>query len=158
MKTYITLNVHHSTTQLQVHVVRKKHVAVRDLPVSSHSLNSRGLFGMDHTHHVYRGVILQLGLVIVLLVVLVTLHLSHFHVVNQQRIILNAAVANMVALCLLIGQLILVLYKRKTLGMNNIIEFSNISVVLLLAYSQLTLLAMSLEDFAATMGMASSFT
>ncbi len=64
---------------------------------------------MDHTQHVHWAVILQLGLVVVLLVVLVTLQLSHLHVVNQQRVILEAAEANMVASGFLISQLVLVL-------------------------------------------------
>ena len=62
---------------------------------------------MSKTHHVHWGVILQLGLVVVLLVVLLTLHFGHVHVVNQQRIVLEAAEANMVAFCLFISQLIL---------------------------------------------------
>ena len=65
------------------------------------------MFGMRKTHHVHWRVILQLGLVVVLLVVLVTLHFGHLHVVNQQRIILEAAEANMVALVLLISLFIL---------------------------------------------------
>ena len=52
---------------------------------------------MSQTDHVHWGVILQLGLVVVLLVVLVTLQLSHLHVVNQQRIVLEAAETNVVA-------------------------------------------------------------
>lgn len=67
------------------------------------------MLGVSQTHHVYWGVILQLGLVVVLLVVLVTLQLSHLHVVNQQRIVLEAAEANMVASGFLICQLVLVL-------------------------------------------------
>ena len=62
---------------------------------------------MSKTHHVHWGVILQLGLVVVLLVVLLTLHFGHVHVVNQQRIVLEAAEANMVALFLLISLFIL---------------------------------------------------
>ena len=73
---------------------------------------------MGHAHHVNWCVILQLGLVVVLLVVLVTLQLSHLHVVNQQGIVLEAAEANVVALCLLVSQLVLVLFKRKTLVMS----------------------------------------
>ena len=125
MKTYIALNLHHFATPLQVKVVRQENEAVRNLSVSSHSLNSRGMLGLDHTHHVHWGVILQLGLVVVLLVVLLALHLRHSHVVNQQRIVLDAAEANMVASGLLVSQLVLVLYKRKTLAiMNNTTKLS----------------------------------
>ena len=88
-------------------VVRKKHVAVRDLSVTSIGLNSRGVLGVCQTHHVYWGVVLQLGLVVVLLVVLLALHLSYLHVVNQQRIVLDAAEANMVASGLLVSLFIL---------------------------------------------------
>ena len=78
-----------------------------DLSVSSHSLNSRAVLGMDHTQHVHWGVILQLDLVVVLLVVLVTLQFGHLHVVNQQRIILEAAEANMLTFGLFIGLFVL---------------------------------------------------
>ena len=67
------------------------------------------MFAMSKAHHVHRRVILQLGLMVILLVVLVALQFGHLHVVNQQRIILEAAEANMVALVLLISQLVLVL-------------------------------------------------
>lgn len=70
------------------------------------------MFSVSKTHHVHWGVILQLGLVVVLLVVLVTLQLSQLHVVNQQGIVLEAAEANVVALCLLISLLILDLEVR----------------------------------------------
>jgi len=113
VKTYITLNGHHAAAQLQLQVVRKKEEVVRDLPVSGHSLHGRCMLCLDHTHHVHWSVILQLGLVVVLLVVLLALHLSHVHVVYQERIILKAAEANVVAFCLLISQFILVLHKRK---------------------------------------------
>ena len=77
---------------------------------------------MDHTHHVNWCVILQLCLVVVLLVVLVTLHLSHLHVVNQQGIVLEAAEANVVALCLLISLLILDLEVKGCIAYSNIIQ------------------------------------
>ena len=64
---------------------------------------------MSKVHHVHRRVILQLCLMVILLVVLVALQFGHLHVVNQQRIILEATEANMVALVLLISQLVLVL-------------------------------------------------
>ena len=84
-----------------------------DFSVSSHSLSSRGLLRLDHTHHVHWGVILQLGLVVVLLVVLLTLQLRHSHVVNQQRIVLDAAEANMVASRLLISLFVLDLKEKE---------------------------------------------
>ena len=85
------------------------------------------MFGVGHAQHVHWGVVLQLSLVVVLLVVLVTLQLRHLHVVNQQGIVLEAAEADVVALFLLVGQLVLVLYSRKTLDiMNNSAKCSNI--------------------------------
>ena len=120
--TYVTLNPHHVAAQMQVHVVRQKHVAVRYFSVPSHGLSSRGLLGVDQTYHVHWRVELQLGLVIILLVVLFTLQSGHLHVVDQQGVILEAAVANVVAFCLLISQLILVLHTKK-----NLIKLSKIS-------------------------------
>ena len=139
-------------------VVRQKEVVVRDFSVASEGLHGGGLLGVGQTHHVHWGVVLQLGLVVVLLVVLLALHLSHLHVVNQQRIVLDAAVANMVALCLFISQFVLVLHERKTFSMNNILNLVKFEWYYYLQYSQLTLLAISLELFAARMGIASSFT
>ena len=71
---------------------------------------------MNQTYHVHWGVILQLGLVVVLLVVLLALHLSHSHVVNQQRIVLDAAEANMVASGLLVSLFILDLKDERHLA------------------------------------------
>ena len=52
---------------------------------------------MSYAQHVHWGVELQLGLVIILLVVLVTLQSGHLHVVDQQGVILEAAAANVLA-------------------------------------------------------------
>ena len=65
------------------------------------------MFGLHQTHHVHWGVILQLGLVVVLLVVLVTLQFGQLHVVDHQRIVLDAAETNMVSSGLLVSLLIL---------------------------------------------------
>ena len=97
----------HVTSKLQAHGLRQKNVIMMVLLVASEGLHFRGVFGMSKAHHVHRRVILQLGLVVILLVVLLALHFGHIHVVNQQRIILEAAEANMVALVLLISLLIL---------------------------------------------------
>ena len=78
-----------------------------DLSVPSHGLSSRGLLGVDQTYHVHWRVELQLGLVIILLVVLFTLQSGHLHVVDQQGVILEAAVANVVASGFLVSLLVL---------------------------------------------------
>ena len=74
------------------------------------------MFGLHQTHHVHWGVILQLGLVVVFLVVLVTLQFGQLHVVDHQRIVLDAAETDMVALCLLKFFLILDLEKKGVCG------------------------------------------
>ena len=102
----------HGASKAKAHGVRQKTVIVMVLLVARERLHCRGMFSVSKTHHVNWCVILQLCLVVVLLVVLVTLHLSHLHVVNQQGIVLEAAEANVVALCLLISLLILDLEVR----------------------------------------------
>ena len=82
---------------------------VDDAPVAGVGLNAGGLLGMGQAHHVHGGVVLQLGLLVVLGVVPAALHLGHLHVVDQQGVVLDAAAANVVALGLLEGQLVLVL-------------------------------------------------
>ena len=82
-----------------------------NLPVASEGLCSRGLLGMGEAHHIYWRVVLQLGLVVILCVVSLTLHLSNRHVVHQQGVVLNITAANMVAPGLLVCQLVLVLFR-----------------------------------------------
>ena len=97
----------HFACQNQVHGIRHETVVVLDLSVPSIGLSFGGLLGMHQAHHIYWGVVLQLGLVVVLLVVLLTLHLGHLHVVHQQGVVLDVTEAHVVAPSLLIGLLVL---------------------------------------------------
>lgn len=110
--THVTGTGIHGASQRKVHGVSGKSVVVLDLPVASKGLHCGGVLGMFKTHHVNWRVVLQLGLVVVLLVVLVTLHLSHLHVVHQQGVILKITAAHLFASSLLVRQLVLVLYRK----------------------------------------------
>ena len=105
--THVTGICVHFAGQNQVHGIRHEIVIVLNLPVPSIGLSLGCVLGMHQAHHVYWGVVLQLRLFVVLLVVLLTLHLGHLHVVHQQGVVLDATEAHMVAPSLLIGLLVL---------------------------------------------------
>lgn len=82
---------------------------VSNLLVASIGLLSCGFLSMSYTQHVHWGMELQLGLVVVLLIVLVTLQFGYLHIVYQQRVVLNVTEANMLALGLVVSLFVLIL-------------------------------------------------
>jgi hypothetical protein len=96
---------------------------VSDLPVANMGLCCRGLLSMCNTHHVNWGAVLQLGLVVVLLVVPLTLHLSHLHVVHQQGVILKVTAAHLFASSLHMVFLVLDLKGTSTKSSDNLTLF-----------------------------------